>query len=338
MEIDAMKKLTFKRILNAFRIVSSYQLSLLTRKPVVWGHPIFFFIEPTNRCNFQCPECASGLGALTRPLGMMQTQFFRSLVDQIAEKSLYLQLYLQGEPYLNKNLYDMIPYAQTKGLYVVVSTNGSFISGKNVERIVGAAPDKLVFSMDGLDEETYQNYRIGGTFAAADKALRLLVETKKRLGATTPYIELQFIVMKQNEHQAKEVLKYGRELGVDKVTLKTMQVSTPENARHFLPKNEKYRRYVVDGETFRMKGRIKNRCFALWQTSVVTWDGTVVPCCFDKDAEYPLGNLKASNFEEIWQSAQYNIFRQKVLENRKGVPMCTNCTSGLKMNVFETEF
>lgn len=338
MEFTALKKLTLKRAWNALKIITSYQLSLLTRKPIVWGRPIFFFIEPTNRCNFQCPECASGIGALTRPLGMMPASFFRTLVDDIAADSLYLQLYLQGEPYLNKDLYDMIPYAREKGMYVVISTNGSFITERNVEKLVRNAPDKLVFSMDGLDEESYQTYRVGGTFAQADKGLQLVLETKERLGLSYPEVELQFIVMKQNEHQAEEVLKYGKQRGVDQVTLKTMQVSSIENAERFLPKNEKYRRYTVDGEEFRMKGKLKNQCLALWQTSVVTWDGVVVPCCFDKDAEYPLGNLKENDFSTLWKSSSYQEFRKKILKDRKAMAMCTNCTSGLKMNVFEAEF
>lgn len=338
MEFTALKKLTPRRAYNALKIIASYQLSLLFRKPIVWGRPIFFFIEPTNRCNFQCPECASGIGALTRPLGMMPASFFRTLVDAIAGDSLYLQLYLQGEPYLNKELYDMIPYAREKGMYVAISTNGSFITERNVEKLVRNAPDKLVFSLDGLDEESYQNYRVGGTFAQADKGLQLVLETKKRLGLTYPEVELQFIVMKQNEHQAEEVLRYGKERGVDRVTLKTMQVSSLENAEKYLPENEKYRRYIVSADGFSMKGKLKNQCFALWQTSVITWDGVVVPCCFDKDAEYPLGNLKEKPFAEIWKSSPYQAFRKKILKNRKAVAMCSNCTSGLRMNVFEAEF
>ncbi len=336
MEINLLRKITRKRALNSLKIMASYQYSRITRKPVVWGIPISFSIEPTNRCNFQCPECPSGLGALTRPLGMMPLDPFKNLIDQIASESFYLQLFLQGEPYINKQLPEMIMYARQKGMYVSISTNGSFISERNVEKLIANAPDKIIYSMDGLDEETYQNYRIGGTFAQADKGLRLLLETRKRLGLKVPYVELQFIVMKQNEHQVEDVVKYGKALGADKVVLKTMQVYSVESARNFLPENLKYQRYIVDGETLRVKGEMKNQCFALWQTSVVTWDGVVVPCCFDKDAEYPLGNSYETPFREIWNSPLYHSFRQRILNNRKGEPMCTNCTAGMKMNILET--
>ncbi|MGA7838251.1 MAG: SPASM domain-containing protein, partial [Ignavibacteriaceae bacterium] len=187
------------------------------------------------------------------------------------------------------------------------------------------------------DEESYQNYRVGGTFAQADEGLRLLVKRKKELGKKKPFIEFQFIVMKQNEDQLDKVLEYGKDVGIDKVVFKTMQISSYDNALKFLPKNNKYRRYIVEDGTYRIKNKLKNHCFALWRTSVITWDGKVVPCCFDKDAEFELGMLNGKSFSDIWHSEEYNTFRRGVLDNREGLDMCTNCTEGLKINIMEIE-
>jgi len=143
--------------------------------------------------------------------------------------------------------------------------------------------------------------------------------------------------MKQNEGQLEEVLKYGKDVGVDKVVFKTMQISSYENAIKFLPTNNKYRRYIVEDGSFRIKKGLKNHCFALWRTSVITWDGKVVPCCFDKDAEFELGLLNGKSFKQIWKSEEYQLFRKGVLDNRRGLKMCTNCTEGLKINIMELE-
>jgi len=116
-----------------------------------------------------------------------------------------------------------------------------------------------------------------------------------------------------------------------------MQISSYENAVKFLPSNKKFRRYILENNSFRIKNKIKNHCFALWRTSVITWDGRVVPCCFDKDAQNEIGRVNGKAFSEIWNSAQYSEFRKKVLTNRKSVSMCTNCTEGLKVNIFEIE-
>ena len=299
--------------------------------------PISYSIEPTNHCNLKCPECPSGLGALTRPLGLLKSDDFKNWIDQIKDTGFYVQLFFQGEPYINKNLPEMIEYAQSKNVYISISTNGHFINEKNVDYVLQNAPDKLIYSVDGLDEESYQKYRVGGTFEQADKGLRALIKRKKQLKQTKPFIEFQFIVMKQNEHQLENVKKFCDEVGVDKLVFKTMQISSYENARKFLPDNPKFRRYLLKDRHFTIKNKLKNHCFALWRTSVITWDGRIVPCCFDKDAEHTLGILNGNSFPDIWKSDNYQIFRSRILSDRKSVDICTNCTEGLKINILEIE-
>lgn len=299
--------------------------------------PISYSIEPTNHCNLQCPECPSGLGSLTRPLGLLKTDDFKKLIDEISSTGFYIQLFFQGEPYINKNLPEMISYAQSKKVYISISTNGHFVTENNVDLVLDNAPDKLIFSVDGLDEESYQKYRVGGTFEQADKGLRLLINRKKEKRLKKPFVEFQFIVMKQNEHQMDDVKKYCSEVGVDKLVFKTMQISSYENAIKFLPSNKKFRRYVLDDSSFRIKNKINNHCFALWRTSVITWDGRVVPCCFDKDAQHEIGVTNGRAFGDVWKSEKYYDFRKNILLSRKSLPMCTNCTEGLKVNIFEIE-
>jgi radical SAM protein with 4Fe4S-binding SPASM domain len=270
-------------------------------------------------------------------LGLLKNDDFRKLIDEISDTGFYIQLFFQGEPYINKNLPEMIKYAQSKKVYVSISTNGHFVNENNVDLVLDNAPDKLIFSVDGLDEESYQKYRVGGTFEQADKGLSLLITRRIERGLKRPFVEFQFIVMKQNEHQMDEVRNYCKDVGVDKLVFKTMQISSYENAVKFLPTNKKYRRYILDNNSFKIKNKIKNHCFALWRTSVITWDGRVVPCCFDKDASNEIGIVNGRAFGDVWKSEKYFNFRQQVLSNRKSVSMCTNCTEGLKVNIFEIE-
>lgn len=332
MEINLLKYFTLKRFWNGIKISASFNLTRLLRTPIVWGMPISFSIEPTNLCNLKCPECPSGLGLLTRPLGLLNLNDFKKWIDEIKQTCFYVQLFFQGEPYINKNLPDMISYAQKNNIYISISTNGSFINENNVDKILNNAPDKLIFSVDGLDEESYMKYRVGGSFNQVDAGLQTLIRKRNELKLKKPFIEFQFIVMKQNEHQIENVKKYCRERGIDKLVFKTMQVSSIENALKFLPSNQKYSRYFIKGNSFQLKNKIKNRCFALWRTSVITWDGKVVPCCFDKDANFIISNLNGKSFSTVWKSIEYNNFRKSILENRKGIDMCRNCTEGMKIN------
>jgi radical SAM protein with 4Fe4S-binding SPASM domain len=79
------------------------------------------------------------------------------------------------------------------------------------------------------------------------------------------------------------------------------------------------------------KGNNQNHCWRLWHDPVITWNGAVVPCCFDKDAQHQLGNLQQQSFKEIWDNKAYHQFRHKVLESRSNIDICANCSEGVKV-------
>lgn len=328
---NLVRSLTIRRVFNLFLVFLSYRISIWTRRSIVWGRPYTLTIEPTNRCNLLCPECPSGNGAMTRPLGTMSMETFRRIVDEVAPEVFYLQLFFQGEPFINKHLVEMIAHAHERGMYVGLSTNAHFISARVAEDLMAHGLERLIVSIDGMTQETYEEYRVGGKLERVFSALDLLTDARnRRNGGNRTEVILQFLVTRGNEGEIPAVRELGKTHDAH-VALKTMQVYSVESARQFLPDDEKYRRYrIVDGRLV-PKSRMKNRCVRLWERSVITWDGVVVPCCFDKNAEYSLGNISEDAFGRIWQSDTYHGFRRRILENRKGVPLCTNCTEGLKV-------
>lgn len=130
----------------------------------------------------------------------------------------------------------------------------------------------------------------------------------------------------------EEIQALGKELGVDEVVLKTAQIYDYENGSPFIPEQEKYSRYKLkkDG-TYSIKNSLDNQCWKLWHGAEITWDGKVLPCCFDKDAEFVMGTLENSSFAEIWRSEPYDLFRQQLLIGRAEVEMCKNCSEGTKV-------
>ncbi len=325
--------ISVKRLINLILTFISFFLSRLTGKPIVWNQPVTMLLEPTNKCNLKCPECPSGLGALTRNSGMLSMEDYKQYIDKASGTVFYLQLFFQGEPYLNKNLPGMIKYAAEKKIYTAVSTNGLVINEKNIDTIFDSAPDKIIFSIDGMDQDTYVKYRVGGSFEKAMNALKLVLKKKEESGNKKPFVEFQFIVMKQNEHQIDEVLKLRKLKGLNRVALKSMQISDIENAKEYLPSLKKYSRYLIkDGKPV-IKNKLKNSCFYLWRTIALTWDGYSVPCCFDKDAKIKFGNLKSQELLEIWKGRKYYNFRKAILKGRSKIDMCRNCTEGLNLNL-----
>lgn len=320
---------TAKRLLNLGKIFISYILSDKLKRSIVWGLPYTLTIEPTNLCNLRCPECPSGTGELTRPLGMMAMENFKRIIDEVSEHAFYVQLFFQGEPFLHKHLFEMIRYAHQRKMYVAISTNAHFISRDNAREFIAVGLDRLIVSLDGVTQATYQDYRVGGSLAKVTDALSILAE-ERRAQHSTLEVLLQFLVTKQNESEIPMLHIWAKQYRAT-VVLKTMQVYSLAGANQFLPTNERFSRYeIVNGE-LRTKNKMHNRCVRLWERSVVTWDGAVVPCCFDKDAKHVLGRLNGTGFRAIWRSATYDDFRNRILTNRRGVEMCANCTEGLKI-------
>lgn len=331
-QVNYFQKLTPKRIWNAARVVSSYYYAKVSKRPVQWGLPISLSIEPTTACNLRCPECPSGLRAFSRPTGMLQPDFFERTIDELAPTLTYLIFYFQGEPYLNRNFLDMVHYAHQKGIYTATSTNAHFLDDEQARKTVESGLDRMIISIDGTTQETYQSYRIGGKLDKVLEGTKNIVAWKKKLRSRTPHLIFQFLVVRPNEHQIAEVQKLGKEIGVDEVRLKTAQVYDYEQGNELIPTIDKYSRYRENADgSWSIKNRLLNHCWKLWHSCVITWDGKVVPCCFDKDATHQLGDLQKISFKEVWQSDAYQHFRAAVLRSRSEIDICKNCTEGTKV-------
>ncbi|HEX6181573.1 MAG TPA: SPASM domain-containing protein [Chitinophagaceae bacterium] len=331
--INLLSKLTPRRVWNAGRVLASYYLSKWTKRPVQWGQPISISFEPTTSCNLRCPECPSGLRAFTRDTGMLQKDFFSETIDQLAGDLLYLTFYFQGEPYLNPSFLDMVQYARKKGIYTATSTNAHYLTDANARKTIESGLDRLIISIDGTTQDVYQQYRVGGQLDKVLQGARNMVKWKKELKSKTPFLIFQFLVVKPNEHQMEEVKQLAEEIGVDDVWFKTAQVYDYENDPHgLIPTKEKYSRYRTNPDgSHSFKNSLDNHCWRLWHSPVITWDGLVVPCCFDKDAQHRLGDLKNKPFREIWHNKEYIHFRTQLLQGRKNIDICANCSEGTKV-------
>jgi radical SAM protein with 4Fe4S-binding SPASM domain len=330
--IQLLKKLSLKKLFNAFKVWISYHVSKNTKKVSSIGFPISMAIEPTTSCNLRCPECPSGLRQFTRPIGMLEPAFFKKTIDEVYKELIYLTFYFQGEPYLNPNFLDMVRYASDKKIYTSTSTNAHYLTKEQAKKTVESKLDRLIISIDGTTQETYEQYRIGGQLQKVIDGTENIIEAKRALRSNTPHIVFQFLVVKPNEHQLEDVKKLAKDLGVDEVVFKTAQVYDFENGNSLIPDNIKYSRYKKNADgTYSIKNKLLNQCWRMWSSCVVTWDGVVVPCCFDKDAKHPLGDLKKEGFRVLWKTEKYQTFRQSILKSREEIDICKNCSEGTKV-------
>ncbi len=330
--LDLLTKSSVTRAHNAARVFSSYQVSRLCGKPLMKGLPVSISFEPTTSCNLRCPECPSGLRSFTRPTGMLEESLFKRVIDQLAPTLSYLTFYFQGEPFLHPDFLQMVRYASKKGIYTATSTNAHFFKDETSRTTVESSLDRLIISIDGTSQDTYQSYRVGGSLEKVIEGTRNLIKWRNELKSKTPRVIFQFLIVRHNEHEIPEVYKLADKLGVDDVVLKTAQIYDYKNGSDLIPVNERYSRYrKTNTGTFEIKNKLLNECWKMWHSCVITWDGKVVPCCFDKDAHFVLGDLTKNSFEEIWNSEKYNQFRASILKSRNEIEICKNCTEGTKV-------
>ncbi len=330
--INFIKKQTPTRLFNATQVYISYQLTKLFKKPIQWGTPISISIEPTTACNLRCPECPSGLRSFTRNTGNLKFDFFRQTVSQVSDRLMYMLFYFQGEPYINPHFLDMVKHASEKGIYTMTSTNAHFLDDDNARKTVESGLDRIIISIDGTTQNTYEQYRKEGDLEKVITGAKNIVKWKQKLNSPTPHTIFQFLVVKPNEHQVDEVHQLAAEIGIDEVRLKTAQVYDYKNGNPLIPDTDKYSRYrkQKDG-SYTIKNKLLNHCWKVWHSCVITWDGLVVPCCFDKDAQHQLGDLKTLSFKEVWQGDAFQSFRGLILKGRSQIDICKNCTEGCKV-------
>ncbi len=327
-----VKVITFRRLWNLFLLKLSFYISRIFKKDFHLGLPYAVSIEPTTACNLGCPECPSGLKKFSRATGKLSLGDNQKILDQLGSNVFYINYYFQGEPFLNPDFLGLIQEAKSRKIYTSTSTNAHFIDQKMAEEIVQSGLNRLIISIDGTTQDTYENYRVNGKLDKVLEATRFMVEAKKKLKSHTPHLIFQFLVVRQNEHQIQEVFDLAKEYQVDEVRLKSAQVYDYQFGNSLLPENEKYSRYVQkkDG-TYKLKAETGDYCWRMWSSCVFTWNGAVVPCCFDKDAEHQLGNVRNESFKSIWKSSQYKQFREQILTGRNQIDICKNCSEGAKV-------
>lgn len=330
--LNFISKLTFRRVVNMVKLVSSFYLTQWKKRPIQWGLPMTISIEPTTACNLRCPECPSGLRTFSRETGNLKEDFFKKTIDELHKTLTYLIFYFQGEPYINPKFLDMVKYASDKGIYTITSTNGHFLNDNNARKTIESGLDRMIISMDGTTQEVYEQYRREGNLNTVIEGAKNVVKWKKKLNSNTPHIIIQFLVVKPNEHQIPDIYKLAEEIGVDEVKLKTAQIYDYENGNELIPTINKFSRYAKQKNgKYIVKNQLLNHCWKLWHASVITWNGLVVPCCFDKDASHRLGDIKHATFASVWHGEAYYTFRSTLLKGRDQIDICRNCTEGCKV-------
>ncbi|MBI4504040.1 MAG: SPASM domain-containing protein, partial [Chloroflexi bacterium] len=298
----------------------------MARVPYVPALPVHVTIEPTNACDMGCPVCETGAKILERRTGRITQENFRRIVDAIAPHTNTLFFYFMGEPFLYKDSYDMIAYAKTKGMYVDTCTNGHFVQA---DRLIDSGIDEISFQIGGMTQETHEIYRVRGQLQRALDNMGAVLAERKRRGVRHPKVCMGFIVMKHNEHEVDQFMDFARAFGVDEARVIDPCVRDMDQARQFLPRDLRYWYYdkaAFDRGRLRPKIIPDNECWWIWHSTVITWNGDVVPCCRDPHGRHVMGNVLQQSLPEIWNGQKYRAFRKRILTEQGRIDICRLCS------------
>ena len=317
-----------RRVVNA----GLCHLSLRWRHSRVLGKPFFLMIEPTNVCNLRCPLCPTGRGTLDRKPASMPLDMYKRVIDELRPYLIEVNISLMGEPLLHKDLPEMIAYAKGAKARVVIPSNGHFLTEEASRQLVESGLDGIYISFDGIDQETYERYRVRGDLQKVAEGVRTLLAQRRALGRTNPFVELQFLVMKHNETQIDAFRALADETGVDRRVIKPVSFNvadwddadTRETFEGFFPSCEENRVYRRVHGALTWKINQLALCTSAWRSITVLADGSILPCCRDIRGHYTMGNV-ADGVLKVWNNERFRAFRRDMIRRRSEMPICKVC-------------
>jgi len=252
-------------------------------------------IEPTNTCNLRCTFCFVTEG-MTREGGFMEFDLFKKIIDDSPDLE-HLCMHNWGEPLLHKDIFKMIEYAKNKGVnYVAMNTNGTLLTDKMIDQIVDSKLDIIRFSIDG-SAETFKRVR-GVELKKIEQNINKLKNVKE---IRRPELKMGvvFTIEEDTEGDVEDYITHWEQI-VDHVRLQPKLITSPRTEVCPEPFGKDYGKLVV------------------------LWDGRVIPCCVDYNANLTVGSVQNDTIQNLWKNEKMDLLRKQHL-NGQFPDTCANC-------------
>jgi radical SAM protein with 4Fe4S-binding SPASM domain len=281
-------------------------------------------IEPASVCNLKCIHCSSGV-LKDRNRGIMSAETFEIVLKEVKALSpRVVVLYHGGEPFINKNIFDMIRQLKACGVgFIKTVTNGMLLDQSMLLKIIQSGLDSIEFSLDGISPEENDDIRIGSSYEKVSSLIKQLVALKRELVSDTPEVfvaNCQLPTQSELEQRNPTVPDYlatdFSEYDDNEISFKTcFAIHWPG-----LP---------VDSSKYRLSEPLGTEqtldyCENPMELITIRHNGDVVACCYDITSLYVLGNIKEAPIEEIWNNERYRALRRSI-RTKEYLPLCQNC-------------
>lgn len=245
--------------------------------------------------------------------GHMDIKLYRKIINQIAPYAEIIKLHWIGEPLLHPKISKLIEYARhNTDAQLYLSTNGSLLSGERAELIRQSGLDKLIISLDGATDSTYESIRRKGNYSQVVNNIDSFIQAVNEKGG--PLCHVKMIQFKANEAEVeffKEKWAKYKNIMVDVMWLSDWAgnvLGVRELTNYHNPNSTNKRQSCAD----------------LWFKMQIDWSGRVALCCFDAKGSVALGDLTRDSVDQVWQSLKMQtVRRQHVSNNISGI--CAKC-------------
>lgn len=338
-ELVVMKK-SLQRIMTNPRKIINFLLvkaSLFLRLKKVYGLPLHVLIEPTGECIYRCIKCArfandyedDGLIDGSRNMSLDK---FKKIIDEIGKEMLTLRLWHYGEALLHPDVLAMIKYAKGSDIFVAMSTVLPVpVTDEFAKGLILSGLDYCMITLDGVSKETYKKHHGVDNLDAVVSSAKKILNARKSAGKQTPFIEMQFVVMRDNEHEIEKARALAADIGVDKVSFQKLDANHIDVSRlldcsssdDLLPEDKAYRlnQTIV---------RSDNDCSLPWEETVIRYSGRVLVCAQDHSQKNTMGvafkESRYLGFKDIWNGSAYRKYRKQILKNIDKNQVCRQCT------------
>ena len=322
--------------------LENLQLSLKEEESnasILKSFPSYYLVEVTNRCNLRCALCPTQYNDTDMPRGFIDIDYYKSIVDVVKRNAIIFELQNWGEPFLHKDIIEIIRYATSNDIFAVISSNFSLhLSTEFLERILSSGLGVLHIDIDGISQSTYETYRRGGNLSIVLKNLKAIINLKQKLGLSYPIVETAMIVNSYNECEVEQYKELMGEIGVDSVLISKLQIS-PNTSMNWLPNNPEYRynNYLENQQH-------PSSCQRLYTSLTINWDGRISPCCltYDKESDFSM-HIQDGKFHLEWNNSYFESARRSFSSMRDNLPHticheCKNCLGDSNLNHFRDTF
>ncbi|MBD3216052.1 MAG: radical SAM protein [Candidatus Lokiarchaeota archaeon] len=276
-------------------------------------------IEISSRCNLECYLCPKGRGEVKRDILDLDINKFRLLMDELEKFDPKIQLWNYGEPLMHPQINKILNLINNRFSYCSISTNGQIMNQKLAQIIVNCGLTKIIFSIDGITQKSYEKYRKRGDFEKSITNLKKIIRAKEEYNSNID-ITVQFIIFKHNIHELSKLGAFFFPMGVNEIMVKSAIMmfynedkEMKKIARNYLDLKYRGERYKIKNGNLKYRGSPLPFCPIIDNSFVVTSDMDFLVCCWDYKSKFVINNKN-------------QLSKAKKIINSKNPPtMCRYC-------------